>query len=118
MKITSAVELLGTVGLLAVGCVNDNITILPHSNEVQTSKPSPSFDHDIQPIIKKYQCSGCHGNDYYIYPGVKSLAQSGELVGTMSGIGYKRMPPTGYGKVTSAELETIKNWINQGELNN
>jgi hypothetical protein len=114
------VQIFGLLTLvwLATACANDNLAELSHTGENVSVKLTPSFSHDIQPIIKKYQCVGCHGNDYYIYPGVKSLALSGELVGTMSGVGYKRMPPTAYGKVTTAELETIKNWITQGESNN
>jgi hypothetical protein len=129
------------VSLVVASCADDNLVKLAQKNSpnvVSTSTISAtaassgttstqdtgtppadlvSFSNQIQPILFKYNCAGCHGNGYYAYPGVSSLARSGQLLGTMSWApGYRQMPRNQ--KATSAELTLISNWIAQGVLNN
>jgi hypothetical protein len=97
-------------------CANDNLESLGHAPKIPSGPVS--FSNNVQPIINKYQCVRCHGNDYYIYPGVQALAASGELYGSLSGTSYRIMPPSYVGHLTADELAIVKAWIDQGMLNN
>lgn len=81
------------------------------------SEATVSFSRDIQPILSTYRCANCHGNGYYNYTGVSSLARSGQLLGTMSwAAGFRKMPPNQ--KASASELALISTWIKEGTLNN
>jgi hypothetical protein len=94
-----------------------NTTTSNSTNTSTNSDATVSFSKDIQPILSKYACANCHGNGYYNYTGVSSLARSGQLLGTMSwASGFRRMPPNQ--KASASELNLISTWIKEGTLNN
>jgi len=84
-----------------------------------------SFASDIKPIIQN-KCIGCHGSahsgnafiDLSDYSGVSSTAATNQLVGAVShSQGYTPMPMSGP-MISNCEIGKIRNWVNDGYLNN
>lgn len=80
-----------------------------------------SFQNDIMPILKT-NCLQCHdpANHYggivlATYSDVAFSAKVGELYGTIQG-DYPSMPKGG--KLTTCQIATIKQWIDQGIKDN
>jgi putative effector of murein hydrolase len=78
-----------------------------------------SFSKEITPIFVK-NCMLCHVGAKPLltdYTQVKSAADKGTLVGTIShASGFKPMPPTSM--MTTAEIDLVKKWVSQGAKNN
>lgn len=90
-----------------------------------------SFSNDIQPIFNT-NCVSCHpsvsdpdlteGNSYTFLTVtdpdmvVPNDADGSELYQRLLGIGGGIMPPSG--ALSDADISLVKNWINQGALNN
>ena len=78
----------------------------------------------ISPIMNTY-CKGCHnpsslggGVDVSTYAGVKAIAASGKLMGTINHTaGYIAMPQGG-NKMSDCRIAQIQKWITAGSLNN
>jgi len=75
---------------------------------------------NVRPLLNQY-CVSCHGNSSSVrlstYEQVKAVASSGRLVGSIKRLpGYRAMPE---GKsLSTCEISTIENWVNNGALNN
>lgn len=78
----------------------------------------------ISPVMNTY-CKGCHnpsslggGVDVSTYAGVKAIAVSGKLMGTIQHTaGYIAMPQGG-NKLSDCRITQIQKWITAGALNN
>ncbi|GCD76699.1 hypothetical protein JCM31826_01810 [Thermaurantimonas aggregans] len=85
---------------------------------------SVSFARDVQPILNDF-CVSCHtagapsgGVVLNTYNGVKTVADNGKLIGSISHTpGFSAMPPSGI-KLDECKLNTIKAWVNSGAPNN
>lgn len=83
-----------------------------------------TFSGSVWPIIEN-NCFGCHsgaspdgGISLSNYDDVKSVGQSGSLIGTIShASGYSAMPKNST-KLSDCEINTIKIWIRDGYQNN
>lgn len=83
-----------------------------------------SFSLDIKPIID-LKCVGCHsggqaaaGINLSLYPGVKSVADNGSLLGSILWENqYVNMPRNG-DRLPTCEIDRIKSWIDAGALDN
>jgi cytochrome c5 len=79
---------------------------------------------DVQPIISN-SCYGCHGGGASSggitldsYAKLKTLADNGKLLGTIThASGYVAMPLGGV-KLSDCSINKIRSWINHGTLNN
>ncbi|MDP4199566.1 MAG: hypothetical protein Q8922_03340 [Bacteroidota bacterium] len=89
----------------------------------------PCFTRDIQPIINS-NCtmSGCHSGgggearDLTTYAGIMSYVRAGNagssrLYRSITGSGEDAMPPYPRTPLTSAQINLIARWINDGALN-
>lgn len=83
-----------------------------------------SFSATIKPLLEN-SCIGCHGGtvpsggiSFEMYSGVKAMADSGQLLGAVNWeSGYKTMPQGG-NKLPDCSIAQIRNWIEDGALNN
>jgi hypothetical protein len=121
--------------LLAPGC-KDNST-----DPVYTTPPPPtgggsgvSFSSNVLPILSGHGCTGCHGGTNGLTVGtVASLlaggnhgpaviaghADSSLIVAKISPTPpFGSRMPLGGPYLSTAEIQTIKDWINQGAKNN
>ncbi len=79
-----------------------------------------SYSAGVSKIMS--QCTGCHSGtnpsgkiDLSNVAGVKSVALSGKLVGSVQQLsGYVSMPPYGSPKLTNCQITQIQKWINNG----
>ena len=82
------------------------------------------FSMDIVPILED-ACMGCHnqyvhegGIELLTYEDIKTIAENGSLVGTVTGgQGFVRMP-FGSLKLSDCYIEKIKAWVADGALEN
>ena len=95
------------------------------------SKPKPDFVHDIQPILKAH-CIQCHyakdGGGLLSLASVKDMFKGGAngptmvsgksvnslLIHRIEGTGGKPRMPMGFGPLSPKDVQTIKDWIDQG----
>jgi hypothetical protein len=83
-----------------------------------------SYSGFIEPLINS-SCKGCHstanaggGYDLSTYNGVKAIALSGKLIGSISwSTGFSRMPQ-GSAKLSECQVNQVKKWIDAGAPNN
>ncbi len=83
-----------------------------------------SFAQDLQPVLQN-NCRGCHsgpnppaGVDLSNYPGVKTVADNGKLLGVLFWAnGFPRMPQGG-AQLAPCTLEKFRAWVEQGAPNN
>jgi len=124
------------MGIFLIQCQHD--TVIPES--AQQSKKSPNCDsdtvyfvNDIQPLLMATcATSGCH-NDQSAEHGVRltsytNIIQTGEvrpfrpndskLYEVLFEGGDDQMPPPPQQRLSSAQKNMIKKWINQGAINN
>lgn len=98
-----------------------------HNNsctEKECDTTNVTYSGSIKPIITTY-CQGCHsgsqpgaGIDLTSYNGVKEIALSGQLYGSVAWLGsYSPMPQNG-NKLSDCNIKKIQIWINNGSLNN
>ena len=136
MKRSKYYILLITVSFLFVGqsCSKDIGPIEKENNTTENVK----FATDVQPIFSN-NCTGCHGNSgnldlssgnaYANLVGVNASGYSGKRVianDADNSILYKKIDNSGaYGSnmplgqnLSSAQINTIKQWIIEGALNN
>lgn len=107
---------------------------VPSPEAAATDSPGASvtgFASSVQPILEA-KCVKCHGVDQ-VKEGLNMLTYEGLMAGSFNGpvvapgdadeslmvqlIARGKMPNRGP-KVTESELQIIKDWINQGALNN
>lgn len=83
-----------------------------------------TYSGAVRPILDLH-CTGCHGGsfpdagiDLTTYPGVKTVADDGSLVGAISWTaGFSRMPKGG-DKLSDCNISQVTKWVNAGALNN
>jgi hypothetical protein len=84
-----------------------------------------SYASEIQPIIQN-KCIGCHGTghsgnafvDLSSHSGVAAVAATGQLTGAVAhNPNYTPMPMNGP-MLPACEIGKIRNWVNEGMLNN
>ncbi len=83
-----------------------------------------SFSEDLQPVIANH-CVGCHsgsapsgGIDLSAYPGVKAVADNGQLLGAVRWeAGFQNMPQGG-AQLNDCIIDQIAAWIADGALDN
>jgi len=85
-----------------------------------------SFAQDVQPIFNgNCAFAGCHssgsqaaGYNLADYDGIKSASESGRLIGSIAHYpGFSPMPKA-RDMLEDCEIGKIRNWINEGTLNN
>jgi mono/diheme cytochrome c family protein len=113
------------------GALNTTGTSPPTTTPPPITTTGPgqvSYSRDVQPILNTY-CVSCHGSrnpqegiNLSTYTGTRAIVRPGNgtssrlyqsLVGAND---VERMPPNQ--RLSSAQIQTILNWINQGALNN
>lgn len=122
-----------------VACSNDNEPEIAPKSQETVNPPSTvpgvettpgtnievSLKNEIRPIFNKYSCSSCHsasqrsgGVNLETYTSLKSVATNGALYGAMSHTGSYSPMPSSNTKATSAELNLVKKWIDEGAKDN
>lgn len=113
------------LGMFALSsCYYDNEEELYPNTNVPCDSVVVSFKTDVDPIFQNY-CVGCHnannpggGYVYDTYADTKNSVDDGTLLGVTNFYsGFSSMPKGG-SKLPSCELGKIRNWINEGALNN
>ena len=124
---------------------NENPTPMPTSTEAiipsATTQPTPtetvdldlsvSFSNDVLSIIEN-RCINCHGGDR-IEEGLNLTSYAGVMAGSVNGsiviagdaenslfvemVASQKMPKRG-AKLTPAQVQIFRDWINQGALDN
>jgi uncharacterized membrane protein len=134
-KIPNFLILLTIILFLSIGCkheiLNNNTTpdatvvVGPGGSSSQASD-TICFNTDVLPLYVSYCASaGCHDvsshregvilTDYiHIMNGIRANNASGSRYYTIIG---NSMPPRGSSQMTTANINTIKKWIDQGALN-
>ena len=125
--IKKAMVLLGLMTgsiVLIIGCSKTSEDKLTTPTPPQTCDTvNMTYSTDVQPILQA-NCYSCHGNGNIeggitldTYASVKSVAESGELIGVIThAAGYPPMPDGG-GKLSDCDINKIKDWINRGASN-
>lgn len=113
------------LGLLAPQCYYDSEEEL-YSNfpENTCDTAQVSFSAKVSPIIaQNCAVSGCHaganptaGLNLTEFQTIQSIAQSGQLVGRVTGNGGALMPPSG--ALPDCDIALIQSWVNQGAPDN
>lgn len=125
----TALALAAFLGIALTGCAD--------SNPAQPSGPNTttrSFQTDIKPILTKYGCTGCHGGSGGLELGsavqlvqggmhgpaaVPGKADSSIIVMKISSTPpFGDRMPLGGSKVVDEDAQAIKDWINQGAIDN
>jgi hypothetical protein len=128
-RITFAILVLAAAGCKDMG--TEPQTALPPA-------PPPgaavSFSHDVLPIFNRYGCTGCHGGSGNLLVGTVSQLLTGGVHGAAIVAGQadnsilikklsdappfgSRMPQGGP-FLPDSTVTVLRNWINQGALNN
>lgn len=113
-----------TVVLFSGSCYYDHEALLYPETSNCTAPASPSFSVDVLPLLNN-RCNSCHGGvspsggvKLDTYNDVSTYATNGRLMGSVNqASGYSPMPQGG-GKLSSCEIDKIRNWISSGMLNN
>ena len=82
-----------------------------------------TYTADVSTILKA-NCYSCHGNgnadggiNLDTYDNVKSVAQSGALLGTITHATEYPPMPQGQPQLSDCDINTIRSWINNGIQN-
>jgi len=118
---------------LSIALVSISIGCLKHQASLFVGPCDPAktyFTKDILPILRS-NCgmSGCHSGksgaedyDFTNYYGTMQAVNAGDasnskLIEVMGKTGRNRMPPSGYPAMSTAQIQLISKWINEGALN-
>lgn len=112
--------------VIAIGCSKrseDSFTTTPPPTS-ECDTVNMKYTADVVPILSA-NCYSCHGNGNASagvtldsYAGVKFVAESGDLIGTIThASGYPAMPQGG-AKLSDCDINKIKSWIANGTQNN
>ena len=98
-----------------------------HNNsciEKECDTTNVTYAGSIKPLISTY-CQGCHsgsnpggGINLTTYDGVKAIALSGQLYGSVAWLGSYSPMPQNANKLSDCNIKKIQIWINNGSLNN
>lgn len=99
-----------------------NLVCDPNAGICDTT--SMSFSTDIQPVLQN-SCTGCHnvnnvngGVTLDSYIGVQTAANNGSLVGAITASGGFVAMPYNASSLSDCNIAKIRNWVNEGALNN
>jgi hypothetical protein len=114
-----------SISILGIsGCYYDNEEDLYPNTNLPCDSVSVSFKNDIDPILQA-KCVGCHnannpggGYVYDTYADTKNSVDDGTLLGVTNQYASFSPMPKGASKMPECELGKIRNWINEGALNN
>lgn len=120
--------------LLMVSCSKDNEATINNPTDTTGTggggggntcdTANMKYTANVQPIISN-SCYGCHGNgassggvSLDSYAKLKTQADNGNLLGTIThAAGFPAMPQGGT-KLSDCNINKIRSWINHGTLNN
>lgn len=111
------------LGVFAISCGDDDTS--DPTPGIDCNNLTPSYANDIKPIIDaSCAVAGCHvanfpSGDYTEYDGLKEKIDSGKVSERV--VEDKDMPPTsgtGPEELTTAEIQLIHCWIEDGAPNN
>ncbi len=126
-------NLLGIIMLnlfIITGCSDQGDPISP---EVEEPADSVSWSSDIQPILQQNNCVGCHGGNGSLFLGSYSELMNGGMSGAVivpgeadSSLLFKRISgsdsgermPFGGPYLIQETIDLIRDWINEGALDN
>lgn len=102
--------------LLITGC-GDN------DEPVDCTGVTPGYAADIAPILATCAVSGCHGNsgtkagiNLSTYENVKSVSSNSKFLKSIKHeSGAESMPPSGFEKMSDANIKLIECWIKNGK---
>jgi mono/diheme cytochrome c family protein len=117
-----------------VGCKHDSLYTPADEPPLEETECDPNmiyFVNDVLPIIQS-NCafSGCHGGgsaadgiELSTYNGIMDIVNPGnpndsELYDVITETGGDIMPPSPYAPLSSEQIQTIREWILQGAVNN
>ena len=110
--------------LVLVSCSKSNEAELQQGGTNSCNTDNVKFSADIVPILQA-NCNFCHntssataGVNTITYNGVKSIADNGLLLGTITHASGFLPMPYGGPKLAACDINKIKSWISQGTLNN
>ena len=93
-----------------------------NAGECDTS--NVSYSQDLKPIFNNF-CVGCHnsanasgGISLDAYTGVRTVAENGRLIGSITWAAAYQNMPQGGAKLDDCKISLIQAWINQGSGNN
>ncbi|MCZ7400756.1 MAG: hypothetical protein O8C61_00875 [Candidatus Methanoperedens sp.] len=136
-QITGAISSVGSMNTATLRALTSTqVTAIANALVVtSTATPTPtttpasgsvSYSATIQPILNTY-CNACHptsGVSFSSYTNTKSTVVAGNATGSrlyrsLTGSnGVTKMPPSTSSQLTTTQITSIRNWINQGALNN
>lgn len=92
--------------------------------EKECDTTNVTYAASIKPIMSTY-CQGCHsgsnpggGINLTTYEGVKTIALSGQLYGSVAWLGSYSQMPQNASKLSDCNIKKIQIWISNGSLNN
>jgi len=115
---------LAFIGLsLIISCTNDNEENLFDQEDCGEIE-NVSYQNDIKSVLSS-NCYSCHASGVELnginlenFTALKSLAESGRLLGAIDHqAGFSSMPPSGK-KLNECDIESIKVWIQEGSQDN
>lgn len=125
-KIIRKLSILGVIIItISQSCYYDKEELIKKLDSTVCDTTNITFSGIINPIISNSCVSGCHGGGtpsagigLENHAQIKSIAQSGKLVGVINhSVGFSPMPKGG-GKLTACQISQIEIWVNGGMLNN
>ena len=125
MKLKPLSLLMVLASLWLIGCTNDaEEEINPTTPDSLCDTDNVLFSVDVLPVIEA-NCYVCHdaatktaGINLEGYDNIKSVAVSGKLVGVISHApGFPKMP-RGRAQLPTCDIESIKQWIEDGTPEN
>jgi len=112
--------------LLVPGCYYDSEEYLYPQLGNQCDTTNVTFGLSVKPLLESY-CYGCHSNSTSSlggnirledYADVKTRADNGSLLGSISySAGFSPMP-MGAAKLENCNIAIVQKWIDTGTLNN
>lgn len=113
--------------VLTTGCFYESEEKLYPVNPADCELTIVTFSGTIKPILQT-NCFACHSNSNYLNSGggiklenhadIKTMAESGKLMGAVKHeSGFIPMPKDG-GKLTDCEINKLQKWVDNGILNN
>jgi hypothetical protein len=110
--------------LFLTSCYNDNEEDLYPAGACELT--AVTYATTIKPIMQaSCAMAGCHNNATASagvrledYPGLKTIATSGQLIGAINhSSGFSAMPKN-MAKLSQCQLDQIKKWVDDGALDN
>lgn len=121
------ISLLSLTGISFVGCYKDKEELLYPDSVNCGSSLEVSYSNHVVPIVLS-NCYSCHGSSVYSTSGgsinleghgnILVVAQNGLLVKSIRHSAGASPMPKNRSALSSCDVSTIENWVNQGIKNN